>query len=327
MSDVGAVRRCVRQFASAVDIEEEVIARAELVSTELATNLYRHAPAGGQILVGMPGGKSRCIELVALDNGPGIANPAAMMKNGVSTAGSLGGGLGAVKRLSDEFDMLSQVGKGTVISCQIQSKVVSCGEDSGIDGLDIGAICVPITGESECGDNWAARGNDHVVSLVVIDGLGHGPRAAKATSAALKVVLEQQWSNSIHLLHLMDEALVNTAGAAVAVSELNLHTHALKFCGVGNISGRVYGGGHVRGCVSMPGIVGYKMPKLQEFSFPWNRQSAILLYSDGLSSRSFPVALPSMNRSLSIAGELYRDHRRANDDATVLLAKYRNMAS
>lgn len=79
--------------------------------TELATNLLKHAKKGCEVLIGVVGETDRlAVEIISLDAGPGMAAPLKMMEDGVSTSGSLGGGLGAIKRLSDEFDIFSRPG-------------------------------------------------------------------------------------------------------------------------------------------------------------------------------------------------------------------------
>ena len=54
--------------------------------------------------------------VVALDSGPGIADLEAAMQEGFSTAGGLGMGLPGARRLVDEFDIVSEVGKGTTVT-------------------------------------------------------------------------------------------------------------------------------------------------------------------------------------------------------------------
>lgn len=85
--------------------------------SELANNLFFHSVHGGTIAIsetvraGIAG-----IEIVCEDNGPGIYDISLAMRDGYSTSGGLGGGLPGVKRLMDEFEIESELGKGTKIT-------------------------------------------------------------------------------------------------------------------------------------------------------------------------------------------------------------------
>ena len=122
---VGEVRREAIRLAQNSAFNELGIGKVALIATELATYLVKHATSG-QLLMRMlecEGGMS--LEFLSLDRGPGIANVAKCMEDGHSTAGSLGTGLGAIVRTSDEFDIYSQADKGTVAVARIASRHTS----------------------------------------------------------------------------------------------------------------------------------------------------------------------------------------------------------
>ncbi|MDQ6992589.1 MAG: ATP-binding protein [Mariprofundus sp.] len=84
--------------------------------SELANNLFFHSQSGGIIHFYhiKKNGKSG-IEIIAHDKGPGIINIEQAMQDGFSTNGGLGGGLGGMQRLMDEFEITSEAGVGTDI--------------------------------------------------------------------------------------------------------------------------------------------------------------------------------------------------------------------
>ena len=95
-SDVAYVRTAIRAIGAGA--RDDDVERAELVATELGTNLVKHSTAGGEILIhsaGMPGARS--LELIALDRGPGM-DLDRCLPDGFSSAGSPGTGLGAFSR-------------------------------------------------------------------------------------------------------------------------------------------------------------------------------------------------------------------------------------
>lgn len=108
----GAVAAAVGA-ATRLDLAVRAVAAVSLVATELGSNLARHAH-DGVMIVNSVAGPNPAVQLIALDEGPGIADPAAACIDGFSTKGSLGGGLGACQRLSDDFALHSEMGQGTI---------------------------------------------------------------------------------------------------------------------------------------------------------------------------------------------------------------------
>src|SRR5215207_6177153 len=96
-SRIAEARRFVKNLAQELNFSETDTERAAIVVTEAASNLMKHAQQGRLILRTL---SSDAIEILALDNGPGIANVARAMEDGYSTANSKGIGLGAISRLA-----------------------------------------------------------------------------------------------------------------------------------------------------------------------------------------------------------------------------------
>lgn len=92
---------------------------ATLIATaisELARNIVTYARKGHVTLRVIHGSSRQGIQVVAQDNGPGIADLRAAMRDGYSTSGSLGLGLPGVQRLMDEFEISSSLGRGTIVT-------------------------------------------------------------------------------------------------------------------------------------------------------------------------------------------------------------------
>jgi hypothetical protein len=124
-------------------------------------------------------------------------------------------------------------------------------------------------------------------------------------------------------LRTIHEALQHTRGAAVAVAELKPDEGLMLFAGVGNISATMIDPAARRSAVSLHGIVGHALRDIREFTYPWSRESCLIMHSDGLTTRwdldRYP-ALITRDPAL-IAGVLWKDHRRPNDDSTVVVAR------
>jgi len=94
-------------------VEQSFIAMA---ISEVALNILQYAGKGEVILSKIQKNGAQGIAIVARDDGPGIPNVNLAMQDGYSTSGGAGLGLAGAKRLMDEFDIVSEVGKGTTVT-------------------------------------------------------------------------------------------------------------------------------------------------------------------------------------------------------------------
>jgi anti-sigma regulatory factor (Ser/Thr protein kinase) len=316
-SAIGTARRAAVALAERQGWPETVTGRIALVATELATNLVRHA-GGGTLIVqrAVPDGG---LEILALDRGPGIASLPEALRDGYSTAGSSGSGLGAIGRAADQWDVFSAPGAGTVVLARFR-------EDSRRSPpaqLVVGGVSLPHPGESVCGDAWAAARTPTGLSVMVVDGLGHGTPAAAAAAAAVQVFQERVGASVVEIVEDTHAALRATRGAAVGVATIQPEAGRLGFVGVGNIAGTLVRAGESRSLVSHPGIVGHQCHKIQEFTYPWGPGSLLILHSDGLQSRWQLGRHPGLAERdpTIVSAALYRDHVRGRDDVTVVTAR------
>lgn len=316
---VGEVRRKAVGMARRLGFSEERCGTVALAATEAATNLVRHAGGGTIVLQAREADGACGVDLLALDRGPGIANLAASMRDGHSTAGTPGLGLGALARLSSDFDLYTQPGSGTVIHCVIWAGA----PPRAAADIAVGVVCVPKPGESACGDEWALSEVRGRSTLLVADGLGHGPEAATAALAAREAVQRTAQRPPAEQVDAVHRALRPTRGAAAAVVELRPHAEVGTFCGVGNIACFVRSEGKTRSLASHNGILGHQVRKVQEFSFPFPHRALLFMYSDGMTTRWDPGVYPGLEsrHPALIAGTLFRDHSRGRDDTTLVVVR------
>src|SRR5690348_2167597 len=178
---VAEARRAALTLASRLRFDEELMGKVAVVVTECATNLHKHA-GGGEILLsetGVPAPGS--LEILSLDQGPGMENPARCFQDGYSTAGSPGTGLGAIRRLSTTCELHTVPGKGTALLLRFGRNGAP---PPPVSRIDFAGLNVPKHGEEVCGDAFAVHEAGNVVTALVVDGLGHGPAAAESATAA-----------------------------------------------------------------------------------------------------------------------------------------------
>jgi anti-sigma regulatory factor (Ser/Thr protein kinase) len=325
-SDISSARRYAAQLSSSLGFGEVQAGRLAIIVTEAATNILKHAGDGLMLVTPVSDGGGQSIEVLALDRGKGIANLGESLSDGVSTSGTQGTGLGAIRRLSRTFDVYSAPGKGSAFYAAIDHVEAEAAPARGARParpVEHAAICIPIAGEDECGDAWAVEIDDTGVTMMVADGLGHGPEAARASNAAVQEVKSRPGQAPAVVMEHIHKALRPTRGAAVAVARYSLGSAELVFGGIGNIAAAVLGPESRKQMVSHNGIVGHNMRKVQEFPAPWPQEAVYIMCSDGITTQWDIAGYPGLfaRHPAVIAGVIYRDFSRGRDDATVLVVK------
>jgi anti-sigma regulatory factor (Ser/Thr protein kinase) len=319
-SQPSAARYAARDAADRAGFGDEDAYRSGLVATELATNLVKHATGGELLICGLRGAPNGEVEIIAIDRGPGMANVARSLSDGFSTSGTAGNGLGAVRRLADDFDIHSQPGKGTVVLTRLRTGRASH-RPSGV--VDIAAVSVAKNGEAVCGDAWQVYHHAQSGLALVADGLGHGVLAAEASAAAIGVIDPRRQIKLAESLQAMHTGLRHTRGAAVGIVEIAPHLRVMKFAGVGNVAAAISTVGATRHAVSLNGTLGHEVRQFREYSYPWEPEAILVMHSDGLGSHWSVDAYAGLrHRHPSIvAAVLYRDFNRQRDDVTILIGR------
>ncbi|MCC8394851.1 ATP-binding protein [Paraburkholderia sp. MMS20-SJTR3] len=265
-SQISFARRGIGELAQRVGCSETAIGRVAIVVTECATNQLKHAQRGELLartlhaLVpdGSPAARAG-VELLAIDNGPGIHDLHACFVDGYSTAGSPGTGMGAINRLADELDVWSAPGLGTILRIVIwadggaatnSNRVTNSATIGAANALDpaaphaepratsgssadsstgiatrpveYGAINLPLQGEILCGDAWSCGYADGEFTVMVADGLGHGALAYQAARAAVDNFAQLGPSSVEQIVVAAHQALRPTRGAALGVARIPL---------------------------------------------------------------------------------------------------------
>jgi anti-sigma regulatory factor (Ser/Thr protein kinase) len=314
-SHIGEVRRFSAGISTQLNFSDVRHGRVAIIVTELCTNLLKYSP-GGQIFVRtFDQLGNRGIEFLSVDSGLGIQNLDLAMTDGFSTGSSPGNGLGAIKRQSDEFDIYSQYGLGTIILSAIYDS-----DNFEKKEIDIGAINFPVKGEQICGDAWSVSLNGNDLNIIVTDGLGHGPAAHKASEEAL-----QEFKNFNNLpveagLNNIHGRLRGTRGAAVAVSRWREQKN-IEYVAVGNITGVILTKESKKTLMTQNGTAGLRIPRLRTYEQSWGGDGVLIFHSDGIKTQWNLDRYPDIlkRHPAIIAAVIFKDFRRHNDDATILV--------
>ncbi len=325
-SQVGHARRQALALANLMDFGEVRQGQLAIIVNEAAANIAAHAERGELLLVPWRFRDDAGIDVLALDNGKGIADVGQSLENGYSTAGSAGQGLGAMSRLATNLQIYSSSGAsssggGTALLARVVRESPTAAQSS--SDYAVGAVSLAMSGETQCGDAWSVHFAPNRSIYIVADGLGHGPSAAEAAREAVRVFQEAPHLSPVRILTDAHLALAKTRGAAVSIAEI-LHDEAVvHYAGVGNIAGAIYDGAKTRNMVSMNGTLGHSVARIQHFSYSWEKTSALIMHSDGLATRWSLDQYPGLaaRHPALLAGVLYRDFCRRRDDVTILISR------
>ena len=313
----GHVRRAAGARARSLGFSEERSGEIAIAASELATNLFRHAVRGTVLLRVRRTATASALELFSIDSGPGFDDLSIIMRDGESTAGTLGIGLGAARRFSTSFEAHSVPGKGTVIIATFSAG------DAEDDLRGVGGLARPMSGETVCGDAWAQHTSDGTLTLMLADGLGHGELAAIAGRAAVRAFVAENAGDSLAaIMQRLNGALRSTRGAAVGLLRIDRARQSGSFVGVGNIAAWIDDGTRRSGLISVPGIVGSFAKRVREVEFVVPDDAIAVMHSDGLTGKWNLSAYPGL-RSRDprlVAATLMRDAGIRHDDASVVVA-------
>jgi serine phosphatase RsbU (regulator of sigma subunit) len=191
--------------------------------------------------------------------------------------------------------------------------------------IAIGVASRPHPAETVNGDAYAVHWSGETCRIAVIDGLGHGVEAARASAAAIAVLDAHPDLDPAEALRRCHPALVGTRGAAIAIARLDLGQGELVYAGVGNVEGHLWSDGlegrHER-LISYRGIVGSAMRTVRAFTMPLSGDWALLMHSDGISTRADLSALnfaPPWDPD-DLAQAVMGQYSRPLDDALAVVA-------
>lgn len=328
-SQVGDARRQLARILQRNGLSDNVQSNAAIVVNELATNLIRHT-SGGEILFRLThSDKTQFLDFWSIDRGPGISDLAKAQEDGYSTKGGAGTGLGALRRLSQEFDLFSipaaasSPNAGTVIYSRLLGGV---SPRNAASHFRFAGLSKPAPYEVECGDAWFAISEGDKLSLYMADGLGHGPLASHASEEGLLEFTANPFNTLDLMVSKMHQRLRTTRGAAVALLHMDGRGRTLSYLSVGNIAGifKPLGETRAKGLMANNGSIGLEYRKPISVTLPLEEDAVVILHSDGLQTRWRLEDYPGLQaRSPGlIAGVLFRDFTRLRDDATIAVVRY-----
>ena len=144
----------------------------------------------------------------------------------------------------------------------------------------------------------------------------------RLSQVAINTFIKERNNSHYNIMQSLNSALTGTLGAAIALLRIKKETNEAIFTGIGNIRGHIIPNQErTRGFISLPGIVGYNLASIKSFYYSLQPGDFVILASDGLKS-SFTMNETNYCDASLLAGLIYRDFNRGNDDTTVVVFRY-----
>lgn len=315
------IKKDIHALAAEAGFSGTRLGEVDIVVSEIVSNFSKHAN-GGELLVkliedhGIQG-----IEILAVDEGPGMSDVPRMMKDGFSTSNTLGHGLGAIQRLSNTFQLYSLKDWGTVLLSRIFHHEMPQRKR---ELLDVRSLVLPKPGETACGDAFCYLVNRHDIRFFLADGLGHGEEAAIAANAAINAFKSCTLDSPVDILRTIHQAVKKTRGLVGTVIVFDLSRRVWKICGVGNILTRLQSPGLLKNYVAHNGIIGLNIPStMKDQEIPYESMQLLIMCSDGIRTRWETLRHQGLTRyDLSIMNALiFKDYARNTDDMSIVSCK------
>ena len=316
------IKREAHAMAVAAEYDPKRIAELDIVIAELTSNLYKYADHG-EILIGhFREADNEYIEVICIDEGPGMADVKKMSTDGVSTTNTLGHGLGSIKRFSDKFDAYSQKGWGTLVLSRIYKRPP--GKIKVKPRMEVRQIVVNKPGESTCGDGFYFWMTEKEARLMLADGLGHGPGANLAMNEAVNAFKGCTFDLPVDILRYMHNYIRKTRGVVATLLRFDFEKNTFNIAGIGNITAKLSGFAHNKTHLAYNGIVGHTIPNtMNDQVMSLDDYRLFILCSDGLRSRWDLGKYPGIQKhDLTLqAAAIYKDFNRRTDDTSIVIAK------
>ncbi len=293
-SSLVLLRSKLRAVSRRMGFSEVKREQMELVCNEMVTNQNKFAEGNGLVQIWEVDGPVPALDLFAFDYGNGIPNIEVALKDGFTTARTMGKGLGAISRLSSQNEFYSIPADNVMDSpwhgVAIWARFYR--DQGALPRLphEAGRYNRAYHDSPFNGDLLSVRADHDKTRWLHMDGLGHG-REAEEVVRGLGEILNQDMTIEGYIQTLNDR-LRGSRGAVALICEIENSSQTLKIGGVGDMAAHLIVSGDKKTISFSPGVLGHahRTPEVSILSFP--PQALLITASDGLrrsmSLRTFP---------------------------------------
>ena len=318
--DRALVTSKLRRFCREVGLSEQDALRCMTAVSELTSNIVKFAGSGvvNFLAVKEPGRIG--VDVVATDNGLGIANITEALQDSFSTAKTMGLGLPGTRRLADFFHIESQPGLGTTVRIKVWSNIIPLAEDN---PPDLGSYVRPMPGHRVAGDlALAVPLPSEMTRLCLADVAGHGERANSHALTIESILMNSGGSTLEVVIRELQRAITPKRPAAIFLADLDLQTRLIDYVLYGDVHARVLGleAGTLLGQPGMLGLAERSPRRKRAFLKPGH---LLVVCSDGIRSTwdTRLVSKMSFRSAEDIAHFVVQRFGKPHDDASCLVLK------
>lgn len=314
----------LRAVSWRMGFSEVVRERMGLVCQEMVSNQVKYAGGSGLVQVWELREPVPAIDLFAMDFGPGIPNLPKALEDGYTTSGTMGKGLGAIRRLAGESDFYTVPAgvagdapwHGTAVWARFYAD-----EGPELQRFQIGRYLRAYHDGPYNGDCLGVRASGGRLRWIHMDGLGHGLEAAEAVAGHCEPSLVD--ASLPEIMADLDRRLSGRRGAVALVGEVDVADGQARVCGVGDMTAFIVGNGERRNITFSPGVLGHAHRHLEEVELELPAHALLLTCSDGIRRNWGVQSFPSLWRlhPQLIALLLGQVLGRGNDDKSMLVLR------
>lgn len=319
------IRSKLRAVSRRLAFDDITRERLELVANELITNQVKFANGSGLLQIWEPDSPASCLDIFAMDYGPGIPHLSKAFQDGFSTARTLGKGLGAIRRLAhdSEFYTVPEIKNnnlpwtGTAIWCRF-----CVDKKNNSSTLQTGTYLRAYQDAYYNGDYLATLCNGSLLRWLHLDGLGHGKSAAGVSSHALDLIEDSELS-VMEIMETLSHRLKGSRGAVALACELDTRKCEASMTGVGDIVGHLILNGEKKSLSFSPGVLGYAHRSFELHTLQFPTQALLITASDGLRKNWTLSSFPGLWRRHPqlIALILGQVTNRGTDDCSLFVVR------
>ncbi|KMT22000.1 ATP-binding SpoIIE family protein phosphatase [Clostridium cylindrosporum] len=336
--DIGSARRYIANSCRDLGFNEIEVGEISIVVNELCTNIIKHGCVEGKIKFSkINNGLESGIEIISHDKGPGIENIDEVIKDGFSSKGTIGGGFGAIKRLMDDMEVYSQFNgdscnynpysynlklncTGTII---VAKKWLKSVKNIASQDIKISVMSRPHPNSNVNGDGYYIKHLKGKSIIAVIDGIGHGTEANKASKKACELIEENISKCLKEIILSLDTGLRHTRGVVIGLLAIDEFKGELTYVGIGNIQFTYIFEDNVVRILPTSGILGVTPNnKVRIQKVFYQKGSILIMNTDGISNK---WQIDNYSREVRdnpsfLSNSILKDFGKNNDDSTVLVA-------
>ncbi len=192
--------------------------------------------------------------------------------------------------------------------------------------IELGVATIALPGQTRSGDLHLVKPFSNGILVAALDGVGHGEEAARAARKACGILEGHAEEPVISLVRQCHEGLRATRGVAMSIASLDVVHELMTWVGVGNVQGILLRPGlastpQEESLLLRAGVVGVQLPPLQAAVLPLSGGDRLIFATDGI-REDFPRALARNQVPQKAAEMILAQHRKATDDALILVARY-----